>query len=64
MFFCNYSLQVPRYVEIYDVQGGQHKLSVQILGTEETWNTPSLILAHNSNSGGLAVFSQVTSYFK
>lgn len=57
------SMQIPRYVEVNDVQGGQHKLSVQILGTEETWNTPSLMLAQNSNSGGIAVFSQVANIY-
>lgn len=58
------SMQIPRYVEVSDVQGGQHKLSVKILGTEETWNTPSLMLAQNSNSGGIAVFSQVKKNFE
>uniref|UniRef100_A0A336MRZ2 CSON000373 protein n=1 Tax=Culicoides sonorensis TaxID=179676 RepID=A0A336MRZ2_CULSO len=52
-------MQIPRYVEVKDIQGGQHKLNVQILGTEETWNTPSLMLAQNSNSGGIAIFSQI-----
>lgn len=49
----------PRFVEVADSQGGQHKIDVKILGTEETWNTPSLMLAQNSNSGGVTVFSQV-----
>lgn len=36
-----------------------HRLLVKVLGTEETWNTPSLILATDANSHGIAVFSQV-----
>lgn len=42
-----------------DMQQKTHSLQVQVLGTEETWNTPSLILATNASSGGKAVFSQV-----
>lgn len=33
---------------------------MQILGTEETWNTPSLLLATDPINGGKAIFSQVS----
>ncbi|XP_043652559.1 biotin--protein ligase isoform X2 [Drosophila teissieri] len=46
-------------MELKDLAGHSHNLDVQVLGTEETWNTPSLILAKNLQSGGKAVFSQV-----
>ncbi|XP_039490165.1 biotin--protein ligase isoform X2 [Drosophila santomea] len=46
-------------MELKDLAGHNHNLDVQVLGTEETWNTPSLILAKNLQSGGQAVFSQV-----
>lgn len=53
------SLVCPRSVEVDDMQHMAHSLQVQVLGTEETWNTPSLILATNASTGGKAVFSQV-----
>ncbi|XP_017044233.1 biotin--protein ligase isoform X2 [Drosophila ficusphila] len=46
-------------MELKDLAGHNHKLDVQVLGTEETWNTPSLMLAKSLQSGGKAVFSQV-----
>jgi biotin---protein ligase len=52
-------LVCPRSVELKDLQGTPHNIQVQVLGTEETWNTPSLMLANNMTSGGKAVFSQV-----
>jgi biotin---protein ligase len=42
-----------------DLQGAAHNIQVQVLGTEETWNTPSLLMATNTTGGGKAVFSQV-----
>ncbi|XP_076254606.1 holocarboxylase synthetase-like protein isoform X2 [Rhynchophorus ferrugineus] len=39
--------------------GKDYTLQVQILGTEETWQTPSLLLATVQGSEGRAVFSQV-----
>ncbi|XP_020799587.1 biotin--protein ligase isoform X3 [Drosophila serrata] len=53
------ALVCPRSMELKDLAGNIHKLDVQVLGTEETWNTPSLMLAHSLHSGGKAVFSQV-----
>ncbi|EDW81058.1 uncharacterized protein Dwil_GK11222 [Drosophila willistoni] len=46
-------------MEIKDLSGHEHRLDVQVLGFEETWNTPSLLLANSLQSGGTAVFSQV-----
>ncbi|XP_052835462.1 biotin--protein ligase isoform X2 [Drosophila gunungcola] len=46
-------------MELKDLAGHSYKLDVQVLGTEETWNTPSLMLAKSLQSGGKAVFSQV-----
>ncbi|XP_030376572.1 biotin--protein ligase isoform X2 [Scaptodrosophila lebanonensis] len=46
-------------MELKDLTGQPYKLDVQVLGTEETWNTPSLLLANSLQSGGKAVFSQV-----
>ncbi|XP_068157492.1 biotin--protein ligase isoform X2 [Drosophila tropicalis] len=45
--------------ELKDLSGYEHRLDVQVLGFEETWNTPSLLLANSLQSGGTAVFSQV-----
>ncbi|XP_037897765.1 biotin--protein ligase isoform X2 [Glossina fuscipes] len=50
---------LPRSIELMDLQGIAHQLDVKVLGTEETWNTPSLLLAQNRKNGGVAVFSQV-----
>lgn len=58
----NYAIRTmvcPRSVEVQDLQHNVHNLQVQVLGTEETWNTPSLLLATNASTGGKAVFSQV-----
>ncbi|KAH8407265.1 hypothetical protein KR222_011794 [Zaprionus bogoriensis] len=53
------ALVCPRSMELKDLTGQTHKLDVKVLGTEETWNTPSLMLANSLQSGGKAVFSQV-----
>lgn len=63
VFVNNYAIRTmvcPRSVEVQDLQHNVHNLQVQVLGTEETWNTPSLLLATNANTGGKAVFSQVS----
>jgi biotin--protein ligase len=36
-----------------------YNIQVQVLGTEETWQTPSLLLAKVKASQGRAIFSQV-----
>ncbi|KAF4520098.1 hypothetical protein B566_EDAN010327 [Ephemera danica] len=46
-------------VELKDREGLSHKLDVSVLGVEETWHTPSLILAKSSAGGGKVIFSQV-----
>lgn len=51
-----------RSVELCDQQKVIHNLQVQILGTEETWNTPSLLLASDPINSGVAIFSQVSWY--
>ncbi|GJQ79840.1 Hcs [Trypoxylus dichotomus] len=52
----------PRTPSVVDIQhnGKTYTIQVQVLGAEETWQTPSLLLASvKSGSGGKAVFSQV-----
>ncbi|XP_023176975.2 biotin--protein ligase isoform X3 [Drosophila hydei] len=53
------ALVCPRSMDLKDLTGQTHQLDVKVLGTEETWNTPSLLLANSVQSGGKAVFSQV-----
>uniref|UniRef100_T1HCP4 BPL/LPL catalytic domain-containing protein n=1 Tax=Rhodnius prolixus TaxID=13249 RepID=T1HCP4_RHOPR len=50
---------IPESVEIKDRQGQLHKLKIDILGAEETWQTPSLLLVSLVNSTSKIVFSQV-----
>uniref|UniRef100_A0A182QK98 BPL/LPL catalytic domain-containing protein n=1 Tax=Anopheles farauti TaxID=69004 RepID=A0A182QK98_9DIPT len=47
------------YVEVPDRKGIPHSLAVEILAQEETWNTPSILEAHNRKTGGRAIFSQI-----
>ncbi|XP_045466923.1 uncharacterized protein LOC123675586 [Harmonia axyridis] len=51
----------PRTPSIAEIQhnGEKYTLQVQVLGTEETWQTPSLLLANVKGSRGRAIFSQV-----
>ncbi|KAK9746642.1 Biotin protein ligase C terminal domain [Popillia japonica] len=52
----------PRTPSVVDIQhnGKTYTIQVQVLGAEETWQTPSLLLANVKNSsGGKAIFSQV-----
>lgn len=51
--------QTPSSVQVLDKEGKSHTLHVQVLGAEETWQTPSLLLAYFPSPGGRAVFSQV-----
>ncbi|KRG01256.1 biotin--protein ligase isoform X2 [Drosophila mojavensis] len=53
------ALVCPRSMDLKDLTGQTHQLEVKVLGTEETWNTPSLMLAKSLQSGGKAIFSQV-----
>ncbi|KAF2904465.1 hypothetical protein ILUMI_01705 [Ignelater luminosus] len=51
----------PRTPSVVEIQHGGKKytIQVQVLGAEETWHTPSLLLASVKNSKGTAIFSQV-----
>lgn len=53
------TLTYPRSIDVQDLQGTVHRLEVKVLGTEETWNTPSLMVATNPKTSGVAIFSQV-----
>lgn len=54
---CN--CRTPSSVELRH-NDKDHEIAVQVLGTEETWQTPSLLLAQVKNGqNGRAVFSQV-----
>lgn len=52
----------PSAVELTDKEGVSHQLSVTVLGVEETWHTPSLVLAKSSGAGGKVIFSQVPTF--
>lgn len=54
--------RTPSVVEI-EHNGKSHTIQVQVLGTEETWQTPSLLLASVKSSSGRAIFSQVSFSF-
>ncbi|XP_021926967.1 biotin--protein ligase isoform X2 [Zootermopsis nevadensis] len=51
--------QPPSSVQVLDGDDKPHTLQVQVLGAEETWHTPSLLLAVVSGGHGKVVFSQV-----
>lgn len=51
--------EIPTSIEILDKENKVHTLTVKVLGAEETWQTPSLIIADASASGGKVIFSQV-----
>ncbi|KAJ8939503.1 hypothetical protein NQ314_011118 [Rhamnusium bicolor] len=50
--------RTPSTVEIQH-NGKEYTIQVQVLGTEETWQTPSLLLANVKGGEGRAIFSQV-----
>ncbi|XP_018566189.1 biotin--protein ligase isoform X2 [Anoplophora glabripennis] len=50
--------RTPSAVEIQH-NGKDYTIQVQVLGTEETWQTPSLLLATVKDGEGRAIFSQV-----
>lgn len=50
--------RTPTAVELSH-NGKDYTIQVQVLGTEETWQTPSLLLASVKGTTGRAVFSQV-----
>ena len=49
----------PVSASVRDKGGRVHTFHVKVLGTEETWHTPSILLANLPESGGRAVFSQI-----
>lgn len=51
----------PRMPSAVEIQHGGKKyvVQVQVLGAEETWHTPSLLLAAVKDTKGVAIFSQV-----
>ncbi|XP_063990919.1 biotin--protein ligase isoform X1 [Diachasmimorpha longicaudata] len=51
--------QPPVSANVRDKAGRSHTFHVKVLGTEETWHTPSIVLADLLSSGGKAVFSQI-----
>jgi len=56
---CFRAPQPPSSVQVFDSDNKPQTLHVQVLGTEETWHTPSLLLATVSGGDGKVVFSQV-----
>ncbi|XP_066590488.1 biotin--protein ligase-like isoform X2 [Prorops nasuta] len=53
------TMDPPISASIKDKQGRLHRFNVDVLGTEETWHTPSILLANLLETGGKAVFSQI-----
>ncbi|OAD57207.1 Biotin--protein ligase [Eufriesea mexicana] len=53
------SVSPPASVDVKDKKGNLHSFDLKVLGTEETWHTPSIILATLPESGGKLVFSQI-----
>ncbi|KAJ8682026.1 hypothetical protein QAD02_017818 [Eretmocerus hayati] len=49
----------PVSANVTDRSGRVHTIEVKVLGSEETWHTPSILLADLAQSGGRAVFSQI-----
>jgi biotin--protein ligase len=50
---------IPVCTSINDLSGKEHTFNLKILGSEETWHTPCILLANELESGGQAVFSQI-----
>ncbi|KAL1131899.1 hypothetical protein AAG570_011510 [Ranatra chinensis] len=56
----NNSLSViPASVNLKDKEGKVHEFKVEVLGVEETWQTPSLLLLSSSQTSAKIIFSQV-----
>ncbi|XP_057341887.1 biotin--protein ligase [Microplitis mediator] len=49
----------PVSSSVKDKQGKTHTFQVRVLGAEETWHTPSIVLADLPSTGGKALFSQI-----
>ncbi|XP_031834057.1 holocarboxylase synthetase-like protein isoform X2 [Nomia melanderi] len=52
-------LSTPTSVDVKDKKGNSHLFDVKVLGTEETWYTPSILLASPRGNNGKIVFSQI-----
>lgn len=46
-------------VDMFDTNNKHHAIKIKVLAAEDTWETPSLILA-TVPSGGKVIFSQVS----
>ncbi|XP_026828059.1 biotin--protein ligase isoform X2 [Ooceraea biroi] len=53
------ALNPPTSTSVKDKRGRLHSFDVKVLGTEETWHNPSILLATLASSGGRVVFSQI-----
>ncbi|KAK2583668.1 hypothetical protein KPH14_009599 [Odynerus spinipes] len=53
------AMHPPVSATVKDKTGKTHTFGIKVLGTEETWHTPSIILASSTDSEGKAVFSQI-----
>ncbi|XP_076390314.1 holocarboxylase synthetase-like protein isoform X2 [Megachile rotundata] len=53
------SVSPPSSANVQDKKGNSYSFEVKVLGTEETWHTPSILLAILSGRGGKVVFSQI-----
>ncbi|XP_047353177.1 biotin--protein ligase isoform X2 [Vespa velutina] len=53
------AMSPPVSATVKDKTGKSHSFGIKVLGTEETWHTPSIILANLTDSNGKAVFSQI-----
>ncbi|KAH0951438.1 hypothetical protein HN011_009394 [Eciton burchellii] len=53
------ALNPPTSTSVKDKRGRSHSFDVKVLGTEETWHNPSILLATLASSGGKVVFSQI-----
>ncbi|XP_076242598.1 holocarboxylase synthetase-like protein isoform X2 [Calliopsis andreniformis] len=57
--FRVHGISPPTSVDVKDKTGNLHSFNVKVLGAEETWHTPSILLATYPKSGGKVVFSQI-----
>ncbi|KAL0117814.1 hypothetical protein PUN28_008894 [Cardiocondyla obscurior] len=54
-----FAQNTPSSTSIKDRRGNLHSFDVKVLGKEETWHSPSILLATLPSSGGKVVFSQI-----
>ncbi|XP_076681827.1 holocarboxylase synthetase-like protein isoform X3 [Andrena cerasifolii] len=53
------SMSPPTSANVKDKSGNLYSFDVKVLGTEETWHTPSILLASLPGNSGKVVFSQI-----